>query len=522
MALVDPNIAMSFRPTTEYQPRNALADYANVQQIQSGQMQLQDYRQKSEALERMRTAIRKAGGPDLETAALEMMQVPEYAEHGSRLYETIRDTKAFEEYLKGKEQPIGASPVGAPTAARPTPAPGALGSGTFDPNAPAANYRMMGADSDRPLMDKVYQMGQSAPLDTRQRGFSPTAPVNALAPTTAAAPVAAPTNALLNPVDAIENEIVQLSRFKDPRAQARVKQLERQLIAMEPTADIKTMRALGIPLTPAGYEQYRQAQRNEQLSVADRIAIAQAGRAPATIVNMQQEKAEKGERGKMLVNQYSGISDAAKIASRSIPALENNLAILDKGFKTGFGTETIAAGANVLSALGVQGAEKLATDSQTFLANANAAVLQRQLEQKGPQTESDAQRITATGAQLGNTQDANKFVITVAKEQLKRDIEQRNFYDKWWKQNNTYDGAEDAWYSGEGGKSLFDRPALRKYAANENVAAQIPTTGNAPAARAKPPSGATTLTPEDQQALNWANSNPKDPRAIQIKQRLGQ
>lgn len=29
------------------------------------------------------------------------------------------------------------------------------------------------------------------------------------------------------------------------------------------------------------------------------------------------------------------------------------------------------------------------------------------------------------------------------------------------------------------------------------------------------------LTPEDKQALDWANSNPKDPRAAQIKQRLG-
>jgi hypothetical protein len=367
MALVNPNIAMSFKPTTEYQPRNALADYAQMQQIQTGDMQMQEYRRKSEGLERIRTAISKAGGPDdLETAAQEMMKVPEYFDQGYGIYQTIQDKKAFEEYLKGKGQPVGASPVGAPTAARPTPAPGALGSGTFDPTAPAASYRAMGTDTDRPLMDKVYQMGQSAPLDTRQRGFSSTAPTNALTPATATAPVAAPTNALVNPVEAIENEITQLSRFKDPRAQARVKQLERQLIAMEPTADVKTMRALGIPLTPAGYEQYRQAQRQEQLSVADRIAIAQAGRAPGTIVNMQQEKAEKGERGKMLVNQYSAISDAAKIASRSIPALENNLAILDRGFKTGFGTETIAAGAKVLSALGVQGAEKLATNSETF------------------------------------------------------------------------------------------------------------------------------------------------------------
>lgn len=34
----------------------------------------------------------------------------------------------------------------------------------------------------------------------------------------------------------------------------------------------------------------------------------------------------------------------------------------------------------------------------------------------------------------------------------------------------------------------------------------------------RPPAG---LSPEDKQALDWANSNPKDPRAAQIKQRLG-
>ena len=42
-------------------------------------------------------------------------------------------------------------------------------------------------------------------------------------------------------------------------------------------------------------------------------------------------------------------------------------------------------------------------------------------------------------------------------------MEQRNFYDAWWKQNKTYEGAEDAWYAGEGGKSLFDRPVLKSY-----------------------------------------------------------
>jgi hypothetical protein len=194
-----------------------------------------------------------------------------------------------------------------------------------------------------------------------------------------------------------------------------------------------------------------------------KIRIGLASR-PVQNVNLPpQEKAEQADRGKMLVAEYSDISKAAKLAAKILPSIDANLSILDKGFSTGFGTETIAAGAKVLSALGVANADKFATNAQVFQSKATEAVLQKQLEQKGPQTESDAQRIDQIGAQLGKTTAGNRFVLTTAKEQLKRDMEQRNFYDGWWKQNKTYDGAEDAWYSGEGGKSLFDRPALKTY-----------------------------------------------------------
>jgi hypothetical protein len=37
----------------------------------------------------------------------------------------------------------------------------------------------------------------------------------------------------------------------------------------------------------------------------------------------------------------------------------------------------------------------------------------------------------------------------------------------------------------------------------------------------KTQTGAKQLSPVDQQALDWANANPKDPRSAQIKQRLG-
>lgn len=219
---------------------------------------------------------------------------------------------------------------------------------------------------------------------------------------------------------------------------------------------------------------------------AQKMQIATASAARNTVQLPPQEKAEQADRGKMLVAEYNDISKAAKLAAKTLPSLDANLRILDKGFSTGFGTETKAAAASVLAALGVANAEKFATNAQVFQAKSNEAVLQKQLEQKGPQTESDSKRIEIIGSQLGKTLEGNKFVLTTAKEQLKRDMEQRNFYDAWWKKNKTYDGAEDAWFAGEGGKSLFDRPALKQYAGKpqDSAAAQIPTA--ATPARATP------------------------------------
>jgi hypothetical protein len=199
----------------------------------------------------------------------------------------------------------------------------------------------------------------------------------------------------------------------------------------------------------------------------------------------ESQRAEQGERGKALTKDFfENVSPTARNAQKNLPAITSNLNILNKGFETGFGTETAASAAKVLAALGVESAEKFASDSQIFLANANQAVLSKQLEQKGTQTKTDAERIEQTGARLGNTKEANKFILTVAREQLQRDIEQRDFYAKWYKKNTTYDGAEDAWFDGEGGKSLFDRPALKQYGAS--AASQIPTQSSVPTASQKP------------------------------------
>jgi hypothetical protein len=191
------------------------------------------------------------------------------------------------------------------------------------------------------------------------------------------------------------------------------------------------------------------------------------------------EKKERQSKGEFNVRSYETISQAARLAARTLPAIDTQSNLLDKGFRTGFGADVQKAAASVLSALGVPEASQYATDAQSFTAALNQTVLQRQLEQKGVQTQADADRIQATGAQLGNTVEANKFILDVARAQAKRDIEQRAFWDKWWRENKTYEGAEDAWYSGEGGKSLFDRPELRKYVRQPaaNPPARTPQTG---------------------------------------------
>jgi hypothetical protein len=465
MAL-NPSISLGVRPL---EVPNQLAQYAQVQQLMGSQrqaeisdMQLEALRRDREALDKIQAAIVSKGGPpDLAAAADEMIRSgkPEFLTQGMAIRQKLSDQLAFANYQK--EFAPGAAPTGMPA---PAPEAGSFAADT------AARRAAMPVNAF------------AAPVE---------APVNALAPAAAPAALAAPVNAMVGQPDiaALEARYRRVANLDTPGAKAEAALLLKQIdrAATATPADIKTMQALGYPITQAGFKMYRDAQRAERLLTpkeeAQKVRLAIAGRPVTTITNVQ-EKAEAGERGKMLVDQYKDISKSAGLAVKTLPSIEANLSALNKGFDTGFGKETVAAGASVLAALGVKNAEKFATDTQTFQSNAINGVLQKQLEQKGPQTESDAKRIEQIGAQLGKTKQANEFILSTAREQLKRDIEQRDFYDRWYKTNKTYDGAEDAWFAGEGGKSLFDRPSLKKYAISASAASQIP--GQRPVAPVAP------------------------------------
>ena len=339
------------------------------------------------------------------------------------------------------------------------------------------------ASSEDRLGDFISQ------IEAKQNAPTPMPAVagSALSPATnMLAPVPASTNAMAAPAgrgrtpEQILADIDQFSMSSHPRAARMVQTLTKEYEAALRGDQTKTPKitVLGVAKgteTPVYFDEYT----NQQFTIGagpsgQQVRVPYMGgvnrststvTATATSTGGKLEGAEQKGQGELNIKDVGEIRAAAKLAQKTLPAIETQARILDQGFTTGFGTEFKKAGASVLAALGVQNAEKFATNAETFIAATQQAVLQKQLEQKGTQTAADADRITQTGAQLGNTVNGNRFIIDVAKAQLKRDMDQRDFYAKWWSTKRTYEGAEDAWYASEGGKSLFDRPELKKYAA---------------------------------------------------------
>lgn len=425
---------------------NALQQESTQQQLKTGALQqemsglqLEQAKRERDALAKMQQMfIANGKSGDMRKNYEEMLNsgIPHFMDIGSKALQAM------------ERQDRVATILGGAPANMPTPAA-----------APASS-----------MMRQPASMPAQNVLGTGMYGMEPTAAANALAPAAGMYKPPVPRNALALPVGE------QAAMEKEYRIIEQLHMAGEHELAKSREQRLKLKSEATSPLNKLIMEQAALPPGDPMRKIYEARILKEATHAPPVSVSMTQEKAESADYGKFLVDQFKNVSKASDLALKSMPAIESNLNILDKGFDTGFGTEAITAGAKVLAALGVKDAEKFATNSQSFLANANAAVLQKQLEQKGPQTESDAQRITQTGAQLGNTKEANKFVLNVAKAQLQRDIDQRNFYANWRSNSKTktLEGAEDAWNAGPGSKSLFERPELKKYTA--------PTRANAGAA----------------------------------------
>jgi hypothetical protein len=163
-----------------------------------------------------------------------------------------------------------------------------------------------------------------------------------------------------------------------------------------------------------------------------------------TLVN-QQESAEKKARGANLVKQYDEVRAAADMAQGELGSLQQLRGI---NVQSGRLEELKAGIASYAQALGIDPATlnlQDPTNAQSFIGTAQQLVLRVMQAQKGPQTENDAKRIEQTVASLGNTPQAKDFLIDSAMAVRKRDIERADFFDTWYEDKGTYDGARKAW-----------------------------------------------------------------------------
>lgn len=258
MALVNPNIAMSFRQP-EFTPRNALAEYAQIQQIQGGQrqaevadMQLRRMRQEDEDIERIHQIAMKNGGPD---SRMEMGRAL-FASRNNEQRQLGYKILQHEEAVRAYNSEFGPGAMAAP--AMPSSAPGAMAA----PSAPATPPGELVAAPITPptgVMREIAPggaMGAEMPLTrgapANALAFAAPAPANALAPTAPAAPN----------IDALRRQYGMAVAAGKPYAPVLLKQIE---AALKPDpSELRTMRELGYSLTPEGYREFRLAQMNVQ------------------------------------------------------------------------------------------------------------------------------------------------------------------------------------------------------------------------------------------------------------------
>ncbi|MTI10189.1 hypothetical protein [Curvivirga aplysinae] len=227
---------------------------------------------------------------------------------------------------------------------------------------------------------------------------------------------------------------VQLNEYGEPR------ELEGYVPPMDQPKPQTTLAKAGQDLkngliTQAGYDQ---------------VAAGVSKGRGVTVNNVTHDVGEEQKQwSKSLVSNYEGIRDTATSSQTSLYSLQGAEKVLDS-LKPG---ETLPMGlkqavGNIAQWVGLDPDSVVQnfTESQQFSGLMGNMVLEKLAQQKGPQTDKDAERIMETVATLGNTPEAQKYLIKVAKQLAQRDIGKFQFYRQFRRQNGTLEGAEDDWF----------------------------------------------------------------------------
>ena len=241
---------------------NQLAQLQMRQQTastQGAEMNLARVQKEHAALDKLMTDITANGGPSDPMQAADMMMKsghPDWFAKGLLMKQSYAQ-------LNSDRVAMGLPPLSAAAAPAPAAAPAAA-------PAPAMQYPQAAAPAPG-LGSGMFGMG--APTNA----MAPAAPVNTLAAQTQA-PVEPDKNALM-----MQAKAKMLSPTAGVREAGKL-EMQHLLGAADPV-DAVMMQKIGYPLTPAGYQAYRDAQRQERMlsptEEAQRIRIALASRPPA-------------------------------------------------------------------------------------------------------------------------------------------------------------------------------------------------------------------------------------------------
>ena len=338
------------------------------------------------------------------------------------------------------------------------------------------------------------------------------APTNAMAPAGVAAP-AAPANAMVAPAmsEELKNFMGQRERLtsladQNPRVKATIDRLDKEISRLSPAA----------PTPPASIAEFERAKTDpgfmrflqERAAAIRPPAAPRAEQPPVAVIDPVTGKQVFVSREEALSGRMTPAAAMESLPPKEIQKREAALPQATSSVK-GFESKSDKFIADLKALRDDPGLENITgpifgrTGSVSQAGSRAQALYDKVVAKGGFQALQDLRDASKTGGALGNVSNAegkqliasfsaidrrqNAEDVRAAIDQAISDIEGSKT-----RMREAYDST----YSYKSGGSATPATALGKLAA--------------------------TLSTADKQALDWANSNPKDPRALQIKQRLGQ
>ena len=160
-------------------------------------------------------------------------------------------------------------------------------------------------------------------------------------------------------------------------------------------------------------------------------------------------------------NTYRPVVNAGETAQSHLGSIA---ALRNINMQTGWGADAMAKGAEALASMGIKNAEKLATSAQQFNSVVYEKLMAEQKAQAGPQTEKDFKNIQQTWVQIGNTPQANAFILDLAEARANAAKRKAEFYGKAMSIADTrkdYLSVDAHWQKVQ--RSLFDDPVMQKW-----------------------------------------------------------